>query len=527
MGKARSRGLGFSALLGLLALFCPLLLNAAPAAGAAPSSGLTSSAAAPGAATPDAVALKRDAATQGADKRSADKQGGSIPLVTVLQVDGIINPATSDFITRGLKQAAEQGAALAIIELDTPGGLDTSMRSIIRQILASPVPVAGFVSPGGARAASAGTFILYASHIAAMTPASNLGAATPVSIGGAAPGGRPGSGGATGKETGKDAASGSGKDADPDTGMDTLTAKATNDAAAYIRSLAQLRGRNADFAEQAVKQAHSMSAQEALKAGVIDVIAANVPDLLTKLNGRRVVLDSGASVELATAHATIERMEPDWRTRVLALIANPQVALLLMMVGIYGLFFELTSPGVALPGVAGLICLLLGLYAFQMLPVNWAGVGLVAAGTAMMIAEAFLPSFGVLGVGGIVAFVLGGLFLSNTGIPGFDLSIPFLIGLAVGSAILLALIGGVAARAHRLAVVSGREEMLGLPGTVTAVNNGVAYAEVRGESWKVRCDQPLAPGDAIRVLAMDGLTLQVARADRPVAKSIEGESHVL
>lgn len=435
------------------------------------------------------------------------------PVVKVLQVDGIISPATSDFIVRGLTQAAEEGAALVVLELDTPGGLDTSMRSIVRRILASPIPVAGFVSPGGARAASAGTFILYASHIAAMTPASNLGAATPVSIGGSGPAQAPESDGDKNKKS--------------DGG--TLAHKAANDAAAYIRSLAQLRGRNADFAEQAVLEARSLSAPEALKAGVVDVIAASVEDLLARIDGRQVKLDSGATVTLSTAEARVERVAPDWRNRVLELVANPQVALILMMVGIYGLFFELTSPGAALPGVAGLICLLLGLYAFQMLPVNWAGVGLVAAGTAMMIAEAFLPSFGALGIGGVIAFVLGGLFLTDTGIPGFDLSVPFLIGLAIVSAALIAGIGALAARAHKRAVVSGREEMPGLPGTVTSVDKGVAYAEVRGESWRVQCKEPLSPGDAIQVVALDGLVLQVirVRAGGGAALRSKGERHVL
>jgi membrane-bound serine protease (ClpP class) len=434
------------------------------------------------------------------------------PVVKVLQVDGIISPATSDFITRGLRQAAGEGAALAVIELDTPGGLDTSMRSIVRQILASPIPVATFVGPGGARAASAGTFILYASHIAAMTPASNLGAATPVSIGGTGPAAEP-------EADAKDKKAGG----------DTLAHKAANDAAAYIRSLAQLRGRNADFAQQAVLEARSLSAQEALKDGVIDVIAANVQDLLVRIDGRRIKLDSGATITLSTAGARIERVTPDWRTRILSLVANPQVALILMMVGIYGLFFELTSPGAALPGVAGLICLLLGLYAFQMLPVNWTGVGLIAAGTAMMIAEVFLPSFGALGIGGVIAFVLGGLFLTDTGIPGFDLSLPFLIGFAIASAALLMTIGALAARAHKRAVVSGREEMPGLPGVVTSVSKGVAYAEVRGESWRVRCKEPLSPGDAIQVVALDGLVLQVIRVRAgggPVVRS-KGETHVL
>jgi membrane-bound serine protease (ClpP class) len=443
----------------------------------------------------------------------------------VLQVDGIISPATSDFIVRGLDKAAEQHASLAIIELDTPGGLDTSMRTIVRHILASPVPVATFVSPGGARAASAGTFILYASHVAAMTPASNLGAATPVSIGMGGPERqppeRPAPDGAG--PQGRKPLSGQGA---PD--VDTMTSKVTNDAAAYIRSLAQLRGRNADFAEKAVREARSMSAQEALKDRVIDFVAPNIPALLRQLDGREIRLDDNQVVRLSTADATIERIEPDGRTRALAFLANPQVALILMMVGIIGLFFELTSPGAALPGVAGLICLLLGMYAFQLLPVNWAGVGLIAAGTAMMIAEVFLPSFGVIGLGGIVAFVLGGLFLTDTGIPEFDLSIPFLIGVAVASVALLLLMGTMAAKAHRRAVVSGREEMLGLEGTVTSVAGGSAYAEVRGERWQVRSKEPLAPGDRIRVSSMDGLVLHVVKLNvHGMGKMTGGEHHVL
>src|SRR5690606_10758124 len=286
---------------------------------------------------------------------------------------------------------------------------------------------------------------------------------------------------------------------------------------------------NADFAQQAVLEARSLSAQEALKEGVVEVVAGNVQDLLSRIDGRQVVLDSGATVTLSTAGARIERVEPDWRTRILALVANPQVALILMMVGIYGLFFELISPGAALPGVAGLICLLLGLYAFQMLPVNWAGVGLIAAGTAMMIAEAFLPSFGALGIGGVIAFVLGGLFLTDTGIPGFDLSVPFLIGIAIVSAALIVAIGALAARAHKRVVVSGREEMPGLPGVVTSVANGVAYAEARGESWHVRCKEPLAPGDSTQVVGLDGLVLNVirVRAGGSPAMRSQGEPHVL
>jgi membrane-bound serine protease (ClpP class) len=425
------------------------------------------------------------------------------PKVVVLELDGIVSPASSDFLTRGLARAVEENAVLTVIEMDTPGGLDASMRSIIRQILSSPIPVATFVSPGGARAASAGTFILYASHIAAMTPASNLGAASPVSIGLGGPDDKP--------QAGTD------KDTDKKSGGDTMTHKVTNDAAAYIRSLAQLRGRNADFAEKAVLDASSMSAQEALKAGVIDVIAANIDDLLKQLDGRSIKLDNGQTVSLQTADAEIVRITPNWRNRIMAWLANPQLALILMMVGIYGLFFEMTSPGAALPGVAGLICLLLGFYAFQMLPVNWAGVALVAVGTAMMIGEVFLPSFGALGVGGIIAFVLGGLFLTDTGIAEFDLSIPFVIGVAIASGAIIMLIGTMAVRSRNLKVVSGKEEMLGMEGVVASVVEGLVYADVRGESWRVRCNEPLSPGDRVRVVAMDGLTLQVTRAGQGAA----------
>lgn len=434
--------------------------------------------------------------------------------VVVLRIDGVIGPATTDFVGRQLRAAAARQAQLVVLELDTPGGLDNAMRLIIKDILASPVPVATFVSPEGARAASAGTYILYASHIAAMAPATNLGAASPVAIG--MPGTRNPAPGAKDEGTPQ----GGDKPADQASGTrgsgrssgDTMMDKVTNDAAAYLRSLAQLRGRDGDFAERAVREAASLSAEEALRAGVIDLVAADLPALLERLDGREVKLDSGRTVQLATAGAAVETIAPDWRNRILALLSNPQLALVLMMIGIYGLFFEFTSPGFGVPGVAGLICLTLALYAFHLLPVNWAGVALVALGAVLMLAEAFLPSFGALGVGGIVAFVVGGLFLMDTEAPGFGIPLAFLLGLAAVSAGLLLAIGGFAARSRRRPVVSGREQLVGAVGTVTTVSAQGTWALVEGESWRVRAAAPLSPGARVRVRAVDGLTLDVTPA---------------
>jgi membrane-bound serine protease (ClpP class) len=423
------------------------------------------------------------------------------PDVEVLVIDGMINPATAEFFSRGLTQAQARHASLVVLELDTPGGLDTSMRAMIKEILNSTIPVVTWVGPAGARAASAGTYILYASHIAAMAPASNLGAATPIAIGMPAP------------EPGQQPPS-SGKPGAASSPVDTLHEKAVNDAAAYLRSLAQLRGRNADFAERAVRQAHSMSAQEALRAGVIDLIAKDIDDLLAQLDGRQITVGS-SKVRLALAGAQVQTIHPDWRTGVLGVLSNPTVALVLMMLGIYGLFVEIVHPGMAVPGVAGAICLLLGLYALHLLPVNWAGVGLILLGTALMIAEVFLPTFGVVGVGGLVALVVGGMMLINAEGGQVAIPFPFLVGLAAVSAAIIFGFGTFAMRARHRPVVSGQEGLIGAQGVVTWVDEQGAWARVQGASWRIRSREPLAAGAAVQVDKVDGLTLEVSAAGQP------------
>ncbi len=428
--------------------------------------------------------------------------------VRVLDVEGVIGPASADFIIGGLAPA--DGLEAVVIALDTPGGLDTSMRQIIKAILASPVPVITYVHPEGARAASAGTFILYASHIAAMTPATNVGAASPVAVGGLPGGG----GGETGPPKG-DTPKANGDTGDtfrPSLGGDTLARKATNDAIAYIRSLAELRGRNVDFAEKAVREAASLSAEAALREGVIDVIAPNVPALLAQIDGREVTLPGGTR-QLDTKNATIEHREPNWRIELLALLANPQLAVVLMMIGFYGLFVEFTSPGFGVPGVAGAICLLLAMFAFQMLPINWAGVGLILFGMVLMGAEVFVPSFGVLGVGGIISFILGGLFLMDREVPGFDVSLPFLGGVALAAAGLIFVAGSLLVRSRRRPIACGKEEMVGSTGELVERDDGTLWAHVQGELWQLHNPTGLTPGARVRVTAVDGLTLSVTPLD--------------
>jgi membrane-bound serine protease (ClpP class) len=432
-------------------------------------------------------------------------------LAFVIDAEGPIGPATRDFITRSIEEAARRDAALLVIRMDTPGGLDASTRDIIKAILNSQVPVATWVAPEGARAASAGTYILYASHVAAMSPATNVGAATPVSMMGAPnrPGGQSPPGTPPGDEEDKVPEQ---EAPATDAATDAMTRKAINDSVAYIRSLAELRGRNANWAEQAVREAESITSEEALEAGVIDMIAGSLDELLAQADGLAVDLNGREHV-LETVGLLLERLEPDWRNELLAVITSPTIAYLLLLIGIYGLVLEGYNPGALVPGVVGAICLLMALYGLQMLPVNYAGLGLILLGVILMIAEVMVPSFGALGIGGIIAMVIGSIILIDTDAPGFTVSRSLIGAVAAAGALGLMAIIWFAVKARQRPVVSGREELVGARGSALGGFEISGEVFVHSERWAAESEAPVREGQEVEVTAIDGLTLKVRPLD--------------
>ncbi|MFO7713847.1 NfeD family protein [Desulfosarcina sp.] len=430
---------------------------------------------------------------------------GAAGPVQILTISGPIGPATADYIRSAFAAARSRDAAMIVVTINTPGGLADSMRDIIRNILGSAVPVAGFVYPSGSRAASAGTYILYACHIAAMAPGTNLGAATPIQVGGGLP--LPGS---------KPPPPDDDKQDHPEKppSPDAMTSKMVNDAVAYIRSLAQLRDRNAEWAEQSVREGASLPVNEALQQQVIDVVASDVDDLLRKIDGRSVSV-AGRPMTLATTGLKTETIAPDWRNRLLAVLTNPNIAFILILVGVYGLFFEFSNPGAIGPGVIGAICLLVGFYALNLLPLNYAGLGLLLLAIALMAAEAFLPSFGVLGIGGIVAFVLAAMMLFDRDIPGYRISWPVIgVSAAVSGALMIFLLGYVW-RAQRRPVTTGSESWTGKAAVVLEWSGESGYVRCGGERWKAIGKENFAPHERVEVCGHSNLVLHVQKKRNP------------
>ncbi|NQX87998.1 MAG: nodulation protein NfeD [Halioglobus sp.] len=424
--------------------------------------------------------------------------------VWVIDIEGAIGPATADHMARGMAQAAKADAAVVVLRIDTPGGLDSAMRDMIKSVLASTIPVVAYVAPSGARAASAGTYLLYATHLAAMAPGTNLGAATPVQIGGP---GLPGLGGKPDKTGEEEPGLAKGQPAS------AMEKKMVNDAVAYIQSLAAMRNRNAEWAELAVREGASLSAEAALQNGVIEIVAPSMQDLLLQMDGREVMVNETPHV-LRTAGLAIHTYAMNWRSEFLGVITDPNIAYILMLVGIYGLIIEFYNPGIGLPGILGGICLLVALYALQALPISYAGLGLVLLGITLMAAEAFSPSFGLFGLGGLTAFTVGSILLMDTDVPAFQIAIPLILGVAAFSGGLLIFVMGAVMRARQRPVVTGMDRLRGECAEVETVEGGRPRVRLDGELWAVACDESLTPRDTVRVDAIDGLTLRVSKQSK-------------
>jgi membrane-bound serine protease (ClpP class) len=431
--------------------------------------------------------------------------------VVELEIKGGIGVATADYVTSGIEHAEATGAELIIINMDTPGGLMAPMRDIVQAILGSDVPVATYVTPAGARADSAGTYILLASHIAVMAPTTHLGAATPVSLTGddATP------------DTEDDSEEDSDSEAEPPPSGTSMERKVLNDAIAYIRGLAERYGRNADWAEDAVVNAATLTATEALEMNVIEFIATDRGDLLRQVNGYEVEVDS-QTVALDTSNVVVEEYEPDWRIKILSVIANPEIVLLLGIIGLYGLMYEGWNPGAIVPGVVGVICLLLAAYALQVIPVNYAGLALIIVGVALMTAEAFAPSFGALGLGGIAAFVFGAIMMFDSGVPGFGISLSFVITVALIAALFIIWLMTFVVKMRRRGAVSGRDSIIGGIGLAMEAFTGEGKIWLEGEAWAAHSTVPIAKDQEVIVTAMKGLVLSV----QPVAATQSGDAQL-
>ncbi|MDA9436390.1 NfeD family protein [Bradyrhizobium sp. CCBAU 51627] len=438
---------------------------------------------------------------------SAAEENGRLALIVT--IDGAIGPASASYVKEALTTAAARRAEVVILKMNTPGGLNSSMREIIADVLGSSVPVVGYVAPSGAHAASAGTYILYATHIAAMAPGTNIGAATPVQIGGPLPGLPGGAPEKDGKEK-------------KDEPKDAMTAKVTNDAVAFIRSLAELRNRNADWAEKAVREAATLSANGALQEKVIDLVARDPAELLRQIDGRVVEVAGGKTQRLATKNLVVEAVDPGWISQFLAVITDPNVAFILLMVGIYGLIFEFVSPGAVAPGVVGTICLLIGLYALNLLPINYAGLGLMLVGIALLAVEAFSPTV-VVGLGGVVAFVLGALMLLRVEAPGYRLSWSVIAVVAAMFAGFVLVVLGALRRARNSPSRIGAQAMRGLPAEVLDWNETEGHVFTNGERWQARGADAFRPGERVEVANIVDLTLVVRRPDRPTAREVNAD----